>query len=179
MKEVYDGSAREPKFIFGDRVWVYTPKTKKGLSQKLMHHWHGPFRIVKKCSPVHFKLRTCDNRLVSVTVHANRMKLYDDPDSRPQNAPTNDMPNEPPISADELPEDSFAKPSVIIQPSAKPSVSSDTSSATETGYNIEKIVKQRTRKGKKQYLVKWEGYSPKHNSWVDETDVVQTNANEH
>ena len=83
MKEVYDRSAREPEFIVGDRVWVYTPKTKKGLSQKLMHHWHGPFRIVRKCSPVHFKLRRCDNSLVSVTVNANRMKPYCDPDSRP------------------------------------------------------------------------------------------------
>ena len=72
MKEVYDRSAREAEFIVGDRVWVYTPKTKKGLSQKLMHHWHGPFRIVRKCSPVHFKLRRCDNSLVSVTVNANQ-----------------------------------------------------------------------------------------------------------
>ena len=106
------------------------------------------------------------------------MKLYYDPDSRPQNAPTNDMPNEPPISADELTEDSFTTPSVIMQPAAKPSVSSDTSSATVTVYNIEKIVKQRTRKGKKQYLIKWEGYSPKHNSQVDETDIIHTDTNE-
>ena len=42
MKEIYDRSARDPKFMIGDKVWVYTPKTKKGLSRKLMHHWHGP-----------------------------------------------------------------------------------------------------------------------------------------
>lgn len=174
MKEIHDRSAQEPKFMVGDRVWVYTPKTKKGLSRKLMHHWHGPFRIVEKCSPVHFKLRTCDNRLVSVTVHTNRMKPYYDPDSRPQNAPNTDMSTELAIPADELPEDSFPKPSVIVQPTATQSIPSASSTPTETVYNIEKIVKQRTRKGKKQCLVKWEGYSAKHNSWVDETDIVET-----
>ena len=90
-----------------DRVWVYTPKTQKGLSRKLMHHWHGPFRIVEKCSPVHFKLRTCDNRLVSITVYANRMKPYYDPDSRPQAPPSIEMLDEPPIPDNELPDDAL------------------------------------------------------------------------
>ena len=76
MEEIYDRSARDRKFMIGDRVWVCMPKTKKGLSRKLMHHWHGPYRIVEKCSPVHYKLRTCDNRLVSVTVHANRIFTF-------------------------------------------------------------------------------------------------------
>lgn len=47
MKGIYDRSARESKFMVGDRVWVYTPKTTKGLSKKLIHQWHGPFRIVR------------------------------------------------------------------------------------------------------------------------------------
>ena len=42
MKTVYDQSAREPTFAIGERVWLYTPKTKKGLSQKRMHYCHGP-----------------------------------------------------------------------------------------------------------------------------------------
>ena len=34
-------------------------------------------------------------------------------------------------------------------------------------YVVEKIIKTRQRKGKKQYLVRWHGYSPEHDSWVD------------
>ena len=136
MKKIYDRSAREPKFMVIDRVWVYTPKTQKGLSRKLSHHWHGPFRIVEKFSPVQFKLRTCDNRRVSVNVHANRTKPYYDPDSRPLNVSNNDIATEPPIPAEELPEISFAKPSVTVQPAATQSVPPATPKPTETVYNI-------------------------------------------
>ena len=58
MKDYYDQKTKEPVFEVGQRVWVYTPRTRKGLSKKLMHNWLGPYRIVEKLSPVHFKLRT-------------------------------------------------------------------------------------------------------------------------
>jgi hypothetical protein len=179
MKARYDRSAREPKFMLGDRVWVYTPKTKKGLSRKLMHHWHGPYRIIEKCSPVHFKLRTCDNRLVSITVHANRMKPYHDPESRPHVPPSIEMPDEPPIPEDELPDDALVDNTPVNEPSIDeptppdPSVVEDDSAT----YNIESIIRERKRKGKKQFLVKWEGYGPEHNSWVDETDMIHLQQN--
>ena len=48
MKAQYDLKASPHKFEIGQRVWVYTPKTRKGLSKKLLHHWHGPYRIVRK-----------------------------------------------------------------------------------------------------------------------------------
>jgi hypothetical protein len=34
-------------------------------------------------------------------------------------------------------------------------------------WRIEKVIKKRVVSGKTQYLVKWEGYADKHNSWVD------------
>ena len=174
MKARYDRSAREPQFTVGDKVWVYTPKTKKGLSRKLMHHWHGPFRITEKCSPVHFRLRTCDNRLVSITVHANRMKPYYDPDSRPVVPPSIEAPDDSPIPGDELPNDATADHKPVHESNIDQSVRADASRAPDDSetYNIERIVKERKRKGKKQFLVKWEGYGPEHNSWVDETDII-------
>ena len=36
-KEEYDQKAKMPAFKVGQCVWVYTPKTKKGLSRKLLH----------------------------------------------------------------------------------------------------------------------------------------------
>ena len=87
MKHYYDQNSAPVSFDIGSKVWVYTPKTRKGLSKKLAHNYHGPYRVVKKLSPVHFRLRTLDNRPVSVPVHANRMKLYVDPSDRPTAAP--------------------------------------------------------------------------------------------
>ena len=38
MKTYYDQYASEPNFVEGHKVWVFTPKTYKGLSQKLLHN---------------------------------------------------------------------------------------------------------------------------------------------
>ena len=64
MKAYYDKRASEPDFVEGQKVWVFTPKTKKGLSKKLLHNFHGPYRVVEKLSPVHYRLRTCSNKPV-------------------------------------------------------------------------------------------------------------------
>ena len=74
MKDYYDQKTKEPVFEVGQRVWVYTPRTRKGLSKKLMHNWLGPYRIVEKLSPVHFKLRMI-NKKVAFSCHVNRMKI--------------------------------------------------------------------------------------------------------
>lgn len=43
-------------------------------------------------------------------------------------------------------------------------------SDTDT-YKVEKIIKRRKWKGRKQVLVKWLGWPAKFNSWVDDTDI--------
>jgi len=35
-------------------------------------------------------------------------------------------------------------------------------------FEVEKVVRSRIRKGKKEYLVRWMGYGTKHDRWVDE-----------
>ena len=50
MKAYYDKRARDPAFQVGQKVWVYTPKTYKGLSKKLLHNYHGPYRVVERLS---------------------------------------------------------------------------------------------------------------------------------
>jgi len=39
-------------------------------------------------------------------------------------------------------------------------------------FEIEKVLRTRTRNGKKEYFVRWLGYGPEHDSWVG--DVVAT-----
>ena len=75
--------ASDPNFEIGDKVWVFTPAVPKGLTKKLKHLWHGPYRVIDQLSPVHFQLVTCDNRKVTTKVHANCMKLFYDRSDRP------------------------------------------------------------------------------------------------
>lgn len=35
-------------------------------------------------------------------------------------------------------------------------------------FEVEKVLRTRTRKGKTEYLVRWMGYGPKHDTWVEE-----------
>lgn len=52
MKDLCDRFSEPTKFQLGE-VWVYTPKNHRGLSKKLLHNWHGPYRIVEFLFPVH------------------------------------------------------------------------------------------------------------------------------
>jgi len=38
-------------------------------------------------------------------------------------------------------------------------------------YSVEKILQRREKKGKVQYLLKWEGYESQHNTWEDEESL--------
>ena len=63
------------------------PKLKKVFQKNccttgLVQYW-----IVEQSSPVHFRLRTDTNKKVTFAVHANRMKLFIDPDLRPIDPP--------------------------------------------------------------------------------------------
>jgi len=95
MEAYYDKRAADPDFIEGQKVWVFTSKTYKGLSKKLLHNYRGPYRVVEKLSPVHCRLRTCSNKPVSSIVHANCMKHFVDRDQRlidPLTAPVKETP---------------------------------------------------------------------------------------
>ena len=39
MKDYYNHNTKKTVFEVGQRVWVYTLRTRKGLSKKLMHNW--------------------------------------------------------------------------------------------------------------------------------------------
>ena len=167
MNENFDRHSKPYPYYVGHRVWIYTPKTKVGLSKKLLHCWDGPYRLVEKLSPVTFKLRTSDNRLLPCAVHVNRCKPYYDPETRPFDTPV-DLPQESPLplTQRDFPPDSF-EPSSI---QARPPVSED-----GPLYLIEQVLKRRTRKGVEECMVKRQGYSSKHNSWIPTFDIVDTN----
>ena len=79
----YDASknAKDVHFKVGDRVWLYTPQVKKGLTSKLSHLWNGPYRIIRKLSDVNVELEEGPRR--KTIVHVNRCKLFKDRQPRP------------------------------------------------------------------------------------------------
>ena len=187
MKEYYDRNSKEPIFEVGQRVWVYTHKSKKGLSKKLLHRWFGPYRIVEQSSPVHYRLRTETNKNVTFAVHANRMKPDYDPDLQPIDPPLVDDPSEPYLEESEIPADSFETEQTVSweggtqSPQATPVISQPQQSLqapqqvtvdNQTIFSAEKILKRRKRKGKNQYLVKWVGYPKSQATWEPEKNIL-------
>ncbi|OWY90433.1 hypothetical protein PHMEG_00041441 [Phytophthora megakarya] len=62
-------------FEAGDSVWLYIPKVGTGLSRKLAHLWHGPFRIDEIHDDFRVKLKVPSSGYrVNLWVHISRLK---------------------------------------------------------------------------------------------------------
>jgi hypothetical protein len=42
----------------------------------------------------------------------------------------------------------------------------------DTTYRVAEIIETRIRKGIKEHLVSWVGFSDKYNSWIKDSDIV-------
>ena len=72
-------------------------------------------------------------------------------------------------SEDELPDEPIVDNKLVREPNSEQAVAASYDSEQ---YNIERIIKEGKRKGKKQFLVKWERYGPENDSWVDQADII-------
>ncbi|GFY27825.1 retrovirus-related Pol polyprotein from transposon 412 [Trichonephila clavipes] len=52
MKTGYDARATGHDFHEGDKVWLWNPKRRKGLSPKLQTNWEGPYTVLKRLNDV-------------------------------------------------------------------------------------------------------------------------------
>ncbi|MEW8547773.1 MAG: integrase, partial [Candidatus Thiodiazotropha sp.] len=87
-KAQHDKNAEQPKFEVQSNVWLYNPRTAKGLSPKLINRWVGPYYVSEKLSDCNFRLRDLkSHKAIKAVVHANRLKPYFDPNTRPTNPP--------------------------------------------------------------------------------------------
>jgi predicted aspartyl protease len=76
QKDRYDSQHINTQFIAGERVWLFTPNKKKGLSPKLMSRWSGPYRITRKIGDLNYMLTDDKNKKMKQFVHVNRLKEY-------------------------------------------------------------------------------------------------------
>ncbi|GFX32465.1 kinectin [Trichonephila clavipes] len=52
MKTRYDARATGREFREGNKVWLWNPKRRKGLSPKLQTNWEGPYTVLKRLNDV-------------------------------------------------------------------------------------------------------------------------------
>ncbi|GMF39285.1 unnamed protein product [Phytophthora fragariaefolia] len=104
--------SESPKSLFepGDRVWLYMKRVNPGLTKKLAHRWHGPFRINREVEEFARELVLPDRsgyRFYPV-VHVSRLKAVKEFGDRPKVRLARELTDEARLDFDEelLPEDS-------------------------------------------------------------------------
>ncbi|OWZ07964.1 hypothetical protein PHMEG_00019572 [Phytophthora megakarya] len=142
----------------GSRIWLYLDRVKEGYARKLVHLWHGPFRVAEKINEFSVKLEIAGTGYqIFPVVHVSKLKLVKDFSDRPRVELTVDEADR--LNFDEilLPEDSWV-----------PDLGADE-------YEAERISDVRsgkkTRFGRiyREFLVHWVGYDE--TTWVDEADL--------
>jgi hypothetical protein len=129
----------------GDAVWLYLARVRPGLSRKLAHLWHGPFRILEKSQNFMVKLKTEGTPYqLFPWVHLSRLKPRISFPERPTQELTS-LSDDFDFDAALLPEDSWLPDE-------------------EAGeYQVEALLDvrwHRSRSGRhiREYLVKWTGH---------------------
>ncbi|POM79590.1 Hypothetical protein PHPALM_2696 [Phytophthora palmivora] len=144
-------TAPRPLFEPGDRVWLYMERVKPGLTKKLAHRWHGPFRVKRKVEEFANELELPDRsgyRFYPV-VHVFRLKAVNEFGSRPKSRLTPEVTEETRLDFDEefLPEDSWEPDQFAGE------------------YEVEAILDDRvplstgTERAAREFKVKWLGYN--------------------
>lgn len=78
----YNLRRREIHFTPGDRVWVWTPVRRRGLSEKLMKRYFGPYTILRRIGDLNYEVKPDTARTASCrrprseVVHVVRLKPY-------------------------------------------------------------------------------------------------------
>lgn len=80
-KRRYDSHHVDVTFKIGDMVWRYSPERKKGLNEKLVPNWSGPYEITGQLSPVTYwiqdhKVEVKRRRKKLFYVHVSHLKPY-------------------------------------------------------------------------------------------------------
>ncbi|KAK3924606.1 Toxin RelE4 [Frankliniella fusca] len=72
VKEYYDRTASLAPFKEGDKVYLYYPRRKKGISTILLTRWEGPYMILNILNDCNARIKNLENNKV-VIVHIDRL----------------------------------------------------------------------------------------------------------
>ncbi|CAI5661635.1 unnamed protein product [Oreochromis niloticus] len=75
QKRACDTRCRGGAFVPGDKVWVYCPVRKRGVSPRLCGHWQGPAEVVGRLTEVVYRIRMPGPGRVAV-LHQDRLSPY-------------------------------------------------------------------------------------------------------
>ncbi|GFS49285.1 transposon Ty3-I Gag-Pol polyprotein [Trichonephila clavipes] len=75
MKARYDARATGHDFREGDKVWLWNPKRRKGLSAKLQTNWEGPYTVLKRLNDVVVRIQKSPHSKPKL-IHYNRLAPY-------------------------------------------------------------------------------------------------------
>ena len=101
QKRQHDVGRADHQYHVGDKVLVYFPICRRGLSESLMHRWIGPFEVQKQIRDTTYLLRRASNNR-STFAHQSRMKPFHElppPPLMPTPTPT---PTPTPVSSPRL-----------------------------------------------------------------------------
>ncbi|KAF7648365.1 hypothetical protein LDENG_00157990, partial [Lucifuga dentata] len=75
QKQAYDTRCQGRTFMAGEKVWVYCPARKKGVSPKLTSQWLGPCKVLEQLSDVVYWVKMSIRGWI-VVLHWDHMALY-------------------------------------------------------------------------------------------------------
>jgi len=96
----------------GQKVLLYDPVTRKGVTKKLKRRWVGPFLVTDVSDGYTYKLRRCDTgQVVKAYVHSNRLRPFHESRNAPDSSsptPTQHNASSDPDATTALPDGWFA-----------------------------------------------------------------------
>ena len=75
MNTHYESRATRHVYTESDKVWLWNPTRKQGLSPKLQTHWEGPYTVRKRLSDVVVRIQRTAGSKAKV-VHYDRLAPY-------------------------------------------------------------------------------------------------------
>ncbi|GMG18243.1 unnamed protein product [Phytophthora fragariaefolia] len=137
-------------FKEGDQVWLFMERVKPGLTKKLAHRWHGPFRVKRKVEEFAYELELPDKSVYRFypVVHVSRLKAVKELGERPTTRLRPEPEETERFDLDEelLPEDSWE------------------ADENENRFEVEAILDDElplstsTSRAQRRFKVKWVGY---------------------